>query len=289
MSSCPTNLFSLLPKVILTAPHLSFQQLFFSPGLGACFPASLRGARQTYFPQLNLHNTRVRRNPERLPSSRCIESAQSHRARARILPTRASDTALRLLGSQRDKSTSIIGSVTHPVETRLLIPFGSRYRTLRINFPIPLDEAQGYAALIELQPDTYTRTHRFPSWQVARIRQWTIALNSTHSRAKQAFYEDKLTVAHAFEIARLQPNDQRSALQECLPQYRNPAAILKDKKAEATTARELRAWIERETHLALTNAPFGPQDETLLPKTPVSAGARKPGPRAPRTGERESV
>jgi hypothetical protein len=32
---------------------------------------------------LNLHNTRVRRNPERLPSSRCIESAQ-HRARARI-------------------------------------------------------------------------------------------------------------------------------------------------------------------------------------------------------------
>ena len=48
--------------------------------------------------------------------------------------------------------------------------------------------------------------------------------------AKQAFYEDKLTVAHAFEIARLQPNDQRRALQECFPQYRNAAAILKDKK-----------------------------------------------------------
>ena len=57
--------------------------------------------------------------------------------------------------------------------------------------------------------------------------------------AKQAFYEDKLTVAHAFEIARLQPNDQRRALQECFPRYRNAAAILKDKKAEATTVREL--------------------------------------------------
>src|SRR5207248_2555926 len=78
---------------------------------------------------------------------------------------------------------------------------------------------------------------------------------------KQAFYEDKLTVAHAFEIARLQPNDQRRALQECFPQYRNAAAILKDKKAEATTVRELRAWIEREIHLDLTNAPFDPQDE----------------------------
>src|SRR2546422_4186744 len=40
------------------------------------------------------------------------------------------------------------------------------------------------------------------------------------------------SVAHAFEIARLQPNDQRRALQECFPQYRNAAAILKDKKAE---------------------------------------------------------
>ena len=45
---------------------------------------------------MNLHNTRVRRNPERLPSSRCIESAQSRRGRVRILPIRASDTALRL-------------------------------------------------------------------------------------------------------------------------------------------------------------------------------------------------
>lgn len=39
-------------------------------------------------------NTRVRRNPERLPSIRCIESAQSSRARVRILPIRASDTPL---------------------------------------------------------------------------------------------------------------------------------------------------------------------------------------------------
>jgi hypothetical protein len=93
--------------------------------------------------------------------------------------------------------------------------------------------------------------------------------------AKQAFYEDKLTVAHAFEIARLQPNDQRCALQECFPQYRNAAAILKDKKAEATTVRELRAWIEREIHLDLTNAPFDPQDETLLPKAGACARCPK--------------
>jgi hypothetical protein len=53
------------------------------------------------FLPLNLHNTRVRRNRGRLPSSRCIESAQAHRARVYSLLTRASDTTLGLQeGSQ---------------------------------------------------------------------------------------------------------------------------------------------------------------------------------------------
>jgi len=63
VSSCPTNLFSLLPKVILTAPHLSFQQLFFSLGWVLCFPHLSGANAKPTFPQLNLHNTRVRRNP----------------------------------------------------------------------------------------------------------------------------------------------------------------------------------------------------------------------------------
>src|SRR2546425_230823 len=140
----------------------------------------------------------------------------------------------------------------------------------------PLDEAQGYAALIELEPDTYTverlasRVGRSPAYVSGRLR-----LIQLIPEAKQAFYEDKLTVAHAFEIARLQPNDQGRALQECFPQYRNAAAILKDKKAEATTVRELRAWIEREIHLDLKNAPFDPQDETLLPKAGACARCPK--------------
>jgi ParB family chromosome partitioning protein len=140
----------------------------------------------------------------------------------------------------------------------------------------PLDEAQGYAALIELQPDTYTveciasRVGRSPAYVSGRLR-----LIQLIPEAKQAFYEDKLTVAHAFEIARLQATDQHRALQECFPQYRNAAAILKDKKAEATTVRELRAWIEREIHLDLTNAPFDPQDETLLPKAGACARCPK--------------
>src|SRR5579859_885328 len=133
-----------------------------------------------------------------------------------------------------------------------------------------LDEAQGYAALMQLQPDNYTvetiatKVGRSEAYVYARLR-----LLHLIPEARQAFYEGKLTVAHAFEMARLQPNDQQRALQECFPNHRSAAAILKDRKAEAVTVRELRQWIEGEIHLDLTNAPFDPQDETLLP----SAGA----------------
>jgi ParB family chromosome partitioning protein len=129
-----------------------------------------------------------------------------------------------------------------------------------------LDEAQGYAALLELQPQVYTvetiahKVGKSPAYVYARLK-----LTALIPEAKQAFYAAKLTVAHAFEIARLQPNEQQRALQECFPHHRSAASILKDRKAEAVTVRELREWIGREIHLDLTNAPFDPQDEALLP------------------------
>ena len=85
----------------------------------------------------------------------------------------------------------------------------------------------------------------------------------------------KLTVAHAFEVARLQPNDQRRALAECFPQYKTTTAVLKDKKAEAVTVRYLREWIEREIHLDISNAPFDARDEQLLPSAGSCAACPK--------------
>jgi ParB family chromosome partitioning protein len=138
-----------------------------------------------------------------------------------------------------------------------------------------LDEARGYAALMQLQPDTYTvetlaeKIGRSEKYVYARLR-----LMQLIEEVQEAFYIARLTVAHAFEIARLQPNDQRRALQECFPNHKTAAAILKDGKAEAVTVRQLRAWVEQEIHLDLTNAPFDPQDETLLP--PAGSCARCP-------------
>jgi len=129
-----------------------------------------------------------------------------------------------------------------------------------------LDEARGYAALMQLQPETYTvetlaeKIGRSEKYVYARLR-----LLQLVDEVQQAFYTGKLTVAHAFEIARLTPDDQRRALGECFPHHRTTASLLKDKKAEAVTVRQLREWIEREVHLDLTNAPFDTEDEQLLP------------------------
>jgi ParB-like chromosome segregation protein Spo0J len=100
-----------------------------------------------------------------------------------------------------------------------------------------LDEARGYAALMQLQPDTYTveilaeKIGRSEKYVYARLR-----LIQLIQEAQEAFYIGRLSVAHAFEIARLQPNDQRRALQECFPNHKTAAAILKDGKAEAVSA-----------------------------------------------------
>jgi ParB family chromosome partitioning protein len=129
---------------------------------------------------------------------------------------------------------------------------------------------------MQLQPDTYTvetlaeKIGRSEKYVYARLR-----LTHLVEEVQQAFYMDKLTVAHAFEIARLQPHDQRRALAECFPQHRTTAALLKDQKAEAVTVRSLREWIEREIHLDISNAPFDAQDETLLPAAGSCAACPK--------------
>jgi ParB family chromosome partitioning protein len=129
-----------------------------------------------------------------------------------------------------------------------------------------LDEARGYVALMQLQPENYTvevlaeKIGRSEKYVYARLR-----LMHLTEEGQEAFYVGRLTVAHAFEIARLQPHDQRRALQECFPNHHSTASALKDRKAEAVTVRELRAWIESEILLDLSHAPFDPQDESLLP------------------------
>jgi len=129
-----------------------------------------------------------------------------------------------------------------------------------------LDEARGYAALMQIEPEVYTvetlaeKIGRSEKYVYSRLR-----LMHLVEEIQQAFYSGKLSVAHAFEIARLEPEDQRRAFAECFPNHRTVAAAIKDKGSEATSVRQLRDWIAREIHLDLATAPFDRNDEQLVP------------------------
>jgi ParB family transcriptional regulator, chromosome partitioning protein len=183
-------------------------------------------------------------------------------------------------GARRYRASRIAGRETIPATVRELTDTECLELQLIENLQRAdvheLDEARGYAALMQLQPGIYTvetlaeKIGRSEKYVYARLR-----LTHLVDEAQQAFYTAKLTVAHAFEIARLQPGDQRRALAECFPRHRTAAAIAKDQKAEAVTVRELRGWIEREIHLDLSSAPFDPQDEALLPSAGSCAACPK--------------
>jgi ParB family chromosome partitioning protein len=129
-----------------------------------------------------------------------------------------------------------------------------------------LDEAFGYKALIQQDPALYSvenlasKVGRSPKYIYGRLKLAELTPN-----LQKAFYEGKLTVGHATEIARLQPKDQEQALSECFPGHRTTAAILKDKDPRPISVRELRDWIQREIHLSLAQAPFDVNDPNLLP------------------------
>ncbi|MGH9829846.1 MAG: ParB/RepB/Spo0J family partition protein, partial [Blastocatellia bacterium] len=185
-------------------------------------------------------------------------------------PNGAPDAYELVVGSRRYRASRLARRETIPATIRKLTDTQAAEIQLIENLQREdvheLDEASGYAALLNLDPGSYTveviarKVGRSPAYVNGRLQ-----LLSLVDEAKQAFRAAKLTVSHAFEIARLQPRDQRSALRECFPEHRNTAALLKDGKAEAVTVRELRSWIEREVHLDLANAPFDPQDAALIP------------------------
>src|SRR5208282_4676926 len=201
----------------------------------------------------------------------------------RPAPDGANETYELVAGARRFRASKLAGKDAIPATVRNLTDAECREIQLIENLQRAdiheLDEGIGYRSLMELEPDHYTvetvaaQVAKSPSYVKGRI-----SLTDLISAAQTAFYEGKLTVAHALELARLQPRDQERALMECFPGHRSTNSILKDRKAEALTVRQLREWVEREIQLDLKNAPFDTENAILLP----AAGACSTCPK--RTG-----
>jgi ParB family chromosome partitioning protein len=136
----------------------------------------------------------------------------------------------------------------------------------------PLDEAQGYQALMEKAgydvPAIAAKVNKSESFVYQRLK-----LAELIPPAKKAFFEERITAGHAILIARLQPKDQKEALEACFDGYR------RDEHGNAwlNGVRDLSHWIRQQIHLDLHAAPFSKTESDYtgekLPRGLESAGA----------------
>ena len=128
----------------------------------------------------------------------------------------------------------------------------------------PLEEAQGFKALLNLEEPKYSveqiaaKVGKSPAYCAARVR-----LTELSTPVVEAFYAEEIGVGHALLLAKLQPAQQEQALANCFREEWNGAGA-KPKRILLPT-RHLQQWIEQNILLLLKDAPFNKRDSQLVP------------------------
>ena len=128
----------------------------------------------------------------------------------------------------------------------------------------PLEEAQGFRALLNLEEPKYSieqiaaKTGKSPVYCAQRIK-----LTELSPAVVEAFYKDEIGVGHALLLAKLQPAEQEQALAAC---FREDWGGGSKNKRILLPVRNLKDWIEHNVMLILKDAPFSKSDATLNPQ-----------------------
>jgi ParB family chromosome partitioning protein len=128
----------------------------------------------------------------------------------------------------------------------------------------PLEEAQGFKALLNLEEPKYSieqiaaKVGKSPAYCAARVR-----LTELAAPVVEAFYAEEIGVGHALLLAKLQPAQQEQALANCFREEWNGAGA--KAKRILLPVRHLQQWIEHNVLLLLKQAPFNKRDPQLVP------------------------
>jgi ParB family chromosome partitioning protein len=128
----------------------------------------------------------------------------------------------------------------------------------------PLEEAQGFKALLNLDDPKYSieqiaaRVGKSPAYVAQRLK-----LTELCASVVEAFYAEEIGVGHALLLAKLQPEQQEKALAECFRE--EWAGGGKKPKRILLPVRHLQQWIEQRLMLILNLAPFNIRDAQLVP------------------------
>ena len=128
----------------------------------------------------------------------------------------------------------------------------------------PLEEAQGFRALLDLDEPKYSidqiaaKVGKSAVFVASRLK-----LTDLVPAAVEAFYANEIGVGHALLLAKLPANVQEQALSACFKEVYNngaskPARIL-------LPVRNLQFWIDSNILLILKDAPFNKRDAQLVP------------------------
>ena len=127
----------------------------------------------------------------------------------------------------------------------------------------PLEEAQGFAALLNLETPKYSieqiaaKCGKQPGYVASRLR-----LTELAPAVAEAFAKDDIGLGHALLLAKLQPEQQQEALPSCFQEHFGGGG---KSKRILLPVRQLQQWIERNILLELASAPFAKGDAELVP------------------------
>jgi ParB/RepB/Spo0J family partition protein len=166
-------------------------------------------------------------------------------------------------GHRRYRAAKIAGAEYVPVQVRdltdaQLVDWLAFENGNREDFNA-LEEASGWLLWMDENvadvPALIEKTGLKPAYVYGRLK-----LLEAIPEAQRAFMDGKIKIAHLEDLARIpSPRDQRAALKALEPaNWEDPEKIM--------TTREFKAWIKKNLHADLTQAPFSRTDPTLAPK-----------------------
>jgi len=171
-------------------------------------------------------------------------------------------------GARRYRAAQIAEAATVPVRIVNLTDAEAMEAALIENLQRrdvhPLEEAQGFHALLNLEEPKYTveqigaKVGKAPVYIATRAR-----LTELIPAVVEAFYAEEIGVGHALLLAKLQPAQQEAALASCFREDWGGAAG--KAKRIVLPVRHLQYWIEHNVLLLLKQAPFNKRDAQLLP------------------------
>jgi ParB family chromosome partitioning protein len=217
---------------------------------------------------LNESKTNPRRTFDDAPLRELAASIRTHGVLSPLLVRPLTDNGFEIVaGARRFRAAQIAEADTVPVRIVALTDAQALEAQLIENLQRldvhPMEEAQGFRALLNLEETQYTieqiaaKMGKSPAYVTTRLK-----LTDLAPAVIEAFYSEEIGVGHALLLAKLQPAQQEQALSACYREVYNggskPARVL-------LPVRNLQFWIDANIVLALKEAPFDKRDAQLVP------------------------